>query len=171
MPLFQRPVSPFFLGAPTLPLAVSGTGPSFGGQVILNGIEVLSPVTVTNMRTGFSAVGGSPGTCQLGIYDSSAAGLLPGSLMANTATFTASATILTKPLLSNLPLSPGKYWLAFLDTSSSDTVYGFGGGPGFFFTTVLTNATGLTTLPSVAGAVTDNNVAIAFSALILGGWS
>lgn len=171
MPIYQRPVSPFFLSPSTLPLAVSSSGPSFGGQVILNGLELLTSVTVTFMRTGFMAVGATPGTCQMGIYDASAPGLLPGSLMANTATFTAAATISTVPLLSNLPLSAGKYWLAFLDTSSNDTNYGFGGGPGFFFTTVLSNATGLTTLPSVMGAVSDNNVAVAFCALILGGWS
>ena len=168
MPLYQRPVSPFFLRADSLALATSGTGPAFPGQVILNGIELIAPVTVTQMRTVFS--GAPTGTCQMGIYDSSAAGQLPGSLMGNTATFTAVNGVMTRNLLSNLPLGPGKYWLAFLDTVA-DTVFGVGGGPTGFYATVLTTTTGLTTLPGTAGAVTDNNVATAFCALVLGGWS
>lgn len=172
MPLYQRPVTPFFLEPTTLGLASAFTGPSVGGQVVLAGYELTASVTVTNMRTAFSAVGGSPGTCQMGIYDSSAAGRLPLNLMANTATFTATSPgTITKPLLSNLPLGPGLYWLAMLDTSSNDTVFGFG-GQAFFYTSVLSNATGLTTLPAnLSGGVTDFNVAIAFCGLILGGWS
>lgn len=171
MPIYQRPVTPFFLEPTTLALASAFTGPAVGGQVVLTGIKIDAPVTVTNMRTGFSAVGGSPGTCQMGIYDASGVGQTPVNLMGNTATFTATATAtITKPLLANLPLGPGKYWLAFLDTSSSDTVFGFG-GTSLFYTSVVTSATGLTTLPASLGAVSDFNVAIAFCGLILGGWS
>lgn len=171
MPIYQRPVQPFFLEPTTLGLASAFTGPSVGGQVVLTGYELTASVTVTSMRTAFSAVGGTPGTCQMGIYDASAAGRLPGSLLANTATFTASSgSTLTKNLLSNLPLSPGLYWLALLDTSSGDTVFGFG-GQAFFYTSVTSNTTGLTTLPGTIGAVSDFNVAIAFCGLILGGWS
>ena len=161
--------APFFLGPDTLVLATNGTGPAIAGQIIANGYVLNTNVSISSMRIGFS---GSPtGTVQLGIYSANTTNNFPAQLLGSTPTFTATAGIITKNFNSILNLTPGLYWLAFLDTVA-DTVFGTGGTAGAgFYATVLTTATGLSSLPSTFGAASTNNVAMAFSALITNGWS
>ena len=161
--------TPFFLGPDTLVLATNSTGPAIAGQVIANGYVLNTNASIGSMRIGFS---GTPtGTVQLGIYSSNTTNNFPAQLLASTPTFAATTGVITKNFNTPLNLIPGLYWLAFLDTVA-DTIFGVGGtAPAGFYATVLTTATGLTSLPSTFGAASDNNVAMAFSALINNGWS
>jgi hypothetical protein len=76
----------------------------------------------------------------------------------------------TQNLTANLPLGPGRYWLAFLDTASDQpamrqsVVAGIG-------TAVRTTVTNLSVLPPVLGSVANNTNKVGLVALLSGSWS
>ncbi len=170
MPLFFPQVAPFILQNEGFSFAANsaGTGPAVAGSVVFASFQVSVPVTVSQMRTAFS---GTPtGNCDMGIYDASGAGFIPGNLLGHTGAIAATTGMFTKSLTANLLLSPGKYWLAFLDTVA-DTVFGTQVAASGMGSIMKTSATGLTVLPATAGTVADYNVVQAFCALQLNGWS
>jgi hypothetical protein len=57
------------------------------------------------------------GKLTLGVYGQNATGTGPGTLVAETASFTPAAGWNTQPVTSQVVLSPGTYWLAYLPSS------------------------------------------------------
>jgi hypothetical protein len=167
MPLFTYPPVPVMLVDPTA-LAAGGNVIPNAGAAFFEGYTLYAPVTVTQMRAAFS---GSPtGNCDMGIYDSTGTNGAPNNLLGHTGAIAAVTGLFTQNLTANLLLSPGKYWIAFLDTIAdtvqSRTTLVSGIGPYY-----RTTATNLTVLPATAGAVAVNGTSIAVAALLSGGFS
>jgi hypothetical protein len=106
-------IPPFALYADDL---AYGTGTSASGAIFIVGKEIQAPVKITGMKCRMGAT--AAGNIDMGIYDvnfnllasKGATAAVPNSV--NTLTF-------ASPLL----LSPGRYWLAWIDTAgATDTV-------------------------------------------------
>src|SRR5215469_3576958 len=113
---------PLFLPLPAAPQAlyvpgvenVTATTAVTAGAAYAAPCQLLAQVTVTQMRCSLS---GSPtGNIDMGIFDSTGSNGGPGNLLGHTGANAASTGVFTKSLTANLALSPGLYWLAFLDT-------------------------------------------------------
>ncbi len=137
-----------YLDDPAAGAAAAGVA----GAAFFNGISLNACITLTQMRTFLS---GTPtGMIDMGIYDASGANSGPGNLLGHTGPISASTGVFTQNLTASLPLAPGQYWLALLDTVA-DSILVRSSNAGVF-TVMRTSATNLTVLPAVAGAVSDN---------------
>lgn len=167
---------PLFLPAPPAPQLLApdfadagnlGTGALTAGVAYFSSVTVYTWVTVAQMRCQFS---GSPtGNCDMGVFAADGTNGLPNTMLGHTGAIAAVATVFTQNLTANLPISPGKYWLAWLDTVA-DTIFrvsasNIGGIP-----SVRSTATNLTVLASGI-AVTDTGNRPAVVALLSGGYS
>jgi hypothetical protein len=114
---------------PPPPPPPAGTEVKFGEQRVLpefdsgNGNLLISQYAVLSTQATLQSisfyVATAAGQLRLGVYDSNGPSGGPGTLLANTADFTAIAGWNTKPTLQNPILPPGTYWLAYLPSSSS----------------------------------------------------
>jgi hypothetical protein len=161
-------IAPFTLEAPDVSV-LSASISIAAGAAYLNAVILYSPVTVTQMRCDIT--NGSPtGNIDMGIYDATGANGLPGNLLGHTGAVAATTGMFTQNLTANLPLGPGRYWLAFLDTASDQpamrqsVVAGIG-------TVVRTTVTNLSVLPPVLGSVANNTNKVGLVALLSGSWS
>ena len=169
MPIFLQPVAPFILNNEAFGFAGgAGTTAAVAGSAILCSAIVRAPITLTQMRMVFS--GAVTGNVDMGIYDSSGAGKNPGNLLGHTGALAATTGLFTKNLTANLPLSPGQYWLAFIDTAA-DQYWSASQSTAGIVTAMKTTSTALTVLPATIGAIADYNVSPALCGLILNGWS
>ncbi len=135
-----------------------GTGALTAGVAYFSAVSVFSPVTVIKMRCQLS--GAPTGNIDMGIFDSTGTNGGPGNMLAHTGAILSATGVFTQNLTANLALSPGLYWLAWLDTVA-DTVFrvaatNIGGNP-----SVRSSATNLTVLASSIAVVnTGNRVAV-----------
>lgn len=138
------------------------------GSAYFSIATLYAPITITQMRMGLT---GSPtGNIDMGIYDSTGTNGQPNNLLAHTGANAAAAGIFTKSLTANLLLSPGIYWIAFLDTVA-DTIPGrttSANGNGAMY---KTTSTSLTVLPATAGAIATINATVQVYGLVSGGFS
>lgn len=125
MPLFTFPPAPLMLRNDGMITTTNVT--LTGGAIYFCGIELFAPVTVAQMRTEF---GGSPtGNVDMGIYDATGTSNKPGTLLCSTGAVSATGTggtLFTQNLANpaaTYALSPGRYWLAIID-SVGDSVAG-----------------------------------------------
>jgi len=133
------------------------------GIIYLAPVTIYTPVTITGMRCAFS--GAPTGQVDMGIYDSAMANLL-----GHTGAIAAATGLFSQNLLANLPLNPGQYWLAWLDTVA-DTVYKAGGAAIGLGPFKRSNASTFTVLPaSLAGVVQDVANRVGIMALVSGGY-
>lgn len=138
------------------------------GRAFFAPVTVNAYVTITQMRTWFS---GSPtGNADMGIYDSTGANGAPNTLLGHTGANAAASGLFTKSLTANLLLSPGLYWLAFLDTVA-DSLHTRSLAIAGLSQLYQTSATNLTVLPSTAGTVADSILLLELYALVSGGFS
>lgn len=135
------------------------------GAAYLSACELYASITVTQMRCQLS--GTVSGNVDMGIYDANL------NLLGHTGAIAAVTGIFTQNLTSNLFLSPGQYWIAWVDTVA-DAVYraqATNGGTGMT-PSIRSTATNLTSLPSsLASATSDNSNRVAVMALRSGGYS
>lgn len=168
MPLFPPPLPiPQMLVTDATDANNNATGVLTAGVAYFSSISVLTTVTVTQMRCQFS--GAPTGNCDMGIFDATGTNGAPGNMLGHTGAIAATTGVFTKSLTANLTLSPGLYWLAWLDTVA-DTVFrsaptNIGGNP-----SVRSTSTTLTVLASSI-AVTDSGNRVAVVALLSGGYS
>ncbi|HEX3640096.1 MAG TPA: hypothetical protein VHV10_02275 [Ktedonobacteraceae bacterium] len=162
------PTPPYLATDGIVSANANGTGAVVAGAAYLSPITVFAPVTVTQIRASFS---GSPtGNVDMGIYDSSGSNGLPNNRLGSTGANVAATGLFTKNLTANLLLSPGNYWIAFLDTVAdalfSRTGYTTGLAPA-----LRTTATNLTVLPASIGTVANGAPIIDIIALLQNSWS
>lgn len=167
MPLFFYPPTPLILETPGIESA-SNFAAVTAGSAYFSLIQVLAPCTVTNMRCYFN---GTPtGNVDMGVYDAKGTNGAPQNLLGNTGAQASATGLFTKALSANLLLSPGNYWLAFVDTvadsvsSRQSAVSGM--GPMY-----KTTSTSLTNLPATAGPIAIINFLPAIYAIVSGGYS
>jgi hypothetical protein len=116
-------------------------------------------------------ISGSPtGNIDMGIYDATGTNNGPNNLLGHTGANAAATGLFTKSLTANLLLSPGQYWLAFLDTVG-DSIFARTATAAGLPVVVRTSATNLTVLPSTIGAVADNAIEVGVIGLILNSYS
>jgi hypothetical protein len=106
----------------------------------------------------------------MGIYDSTGTNGAPNNLLGHTGAIVAATGVFTQNLTANLLLSPGRYWLAFLDTVA-DSVGVRSGLAANIGVNLQTSATNLTVLPSTAGTVVNSIIRTGLIALLSGSWS
>jgi hypothetical protein len=171
MPLFTYPPAPFTLEAPDVAVMTSALTALTSGSAYFNAIILYTPVTVTQMRCDITAA--SPtGNVDMGIYDSTGTNGQPNNLLGHTGAIAAVTGVFTQNLTSNLLLSPGRYWLAYLGTQATDQpgvrqALGSGG----IGVVMKTSASGLSVLPSTAGTVANTFNRVGIIALLSGSWS
>jgi hypothetical protein len=167
MPLFTYPPVPnivYIQGTENASNNASVTA----GAAFFQLVVVYAPVTIAQIRCYFS---GSPtGNVDMGIYDSTGTNGKPNNLLAHTGAIASATGMFTQSLTASYTLTPGNYWLAFLDTVgdsvSSRQPAASGMGPLY-----RTTATNLTVLGSTAGTIQDINFQVAMFALVSGGYS
>jgi hypothetical protein len=166
MPLFTYPPAPFTLeNSDVTVLTATATT---AGRAFFTSIVLYAPVTVTQMRCWFS---GTPtGNVDMGIYDASGTNNAPNNLLGHTGAIAAVTGVFTQNLTANLLLSPGRYWLAFLDTVA-DSIGFRSGVSANIGVNVQTSVTNLTVLPSTAGTVANSILRAGIEALLSGSWS
>lgn len=162
-------IAPFTLETPDI--TVLSTAVSLqAGSAYFSPVLLYASVTVTQMRCNFSAA--SPtGNCDMGIYDATGTNGAPGNLLGHTGAIAAATGNFTKSLTANLTLSPGQYWLAFIDTVGTDNPClraSIVAGLGALYRTTATN---LTVLPATTGAVSDTATRVGVMALLLNSFS
>jgi hypothetical protein len=169
MPLFSYPTAPYVLGSDGAIISGTSTGIAVtAGSAYLAYVTLSAPITVTQMRCGFS---GSPtGNVDMGVYDASGANSAPNNLLGHTGANVAATGLFTKSLTANLTLAPGQYWIAFMDTVA-DSAYARGFGVTGLGPVVKTTATNLTVLPSTIGATADTATFVSCIGLLLNGWT
>lgn len=168
MPLFPAPLPAPFMLSSDCALSGGSGNPVTAGAAYFVGYTLLTQVTISQMRTWFS---GSPtGNIDMGIYDATGANNAPNNLLGHTGANAAAGGIFTKSLTANLALSPGQYWLAFLDTVA-DTVLSRSTNVGGLGACYRTTATNLTVLGSTAGTIATQAVIVAIDALLLNSFS
>lgn len=159
-------VTPFTLEEPDTTVLTSTA--TTAGRAFFTAVVLYAPVTVTQMRVIFS---GSPtGSVDMGIYDATGTNGVPNNLLGHTGANTAATGVFTKSLTANLSLSPGQYWLAFLDTVA-DSVGVRTGLAANIGVNMQTSATNLTVLGSTAGTSANSIIRVGVIALLSGGWS
>ncbi len=132
-------------------------------------VTLLASVTVTQMRCQFT--GAPTGNCDMGIYDATGTNGAPNNLLGHTGAIAATTGLFTKSLTANLPLSPGQYWLAWLDTVADTVGRSTGLGTAGQGPSLVSNST-FSVLPGpLTGGVADTSNKIAMMALLLGGFS
>src|SRR5260221_10213561 len=146
----------------------AATSATTAGAAFFVGVELYAPITIAQMRTVFS--GAPTGNVDMGIYDATGANGGPGNLLGHTGAIVATTGVFTKALTANLLLSPGQYWLAFLDTVADSVAVKTmqGANVGAVWRSV---STALAVLPASAGSVQTTTVAILLDGLISGGFS
>lgn len=138
------------------------------GQAQFSAYVLNATVTITQMRCNFS---GSPtGNVDMGIYDATGANGSPGNLLGHTGVNVAATGNFTKSLTANLTLSPGQYWLSFLDTVADSVSLRSSNATGIG-ALMKTSATNLTVLPSTAGTVVNSSQRFGVMALLLNGFA
>jgi hypothetical protein len=170
MPLFNAPLpTPTVFAPDTLGVTMSaGAVAITAGASFLQSAILYAPVTVTQMRTVLT---GTPtGNVDMGIYDASAANGLPGNLLGHTGAIAAVTGLFSQNLTANLALSPGRYWVALMDTVADSIIIkgnaGGGSGP-----CLRSNATNLTVLPASAGTMIDTNLFVLTFGILQNGWT
>ncbi len=171
MPLFSPQITPLVLydGEPGAAVAQTLTA----NNAYFVGVTLYAPATLTGVRVKFTT--GGAGNYDVGIYSDNSG--VPGTLLAHAAaTITSLATstaVLTPALIGgNLPLAPGRYWLAlWTSNSATDKVSGFNSA-----TTMVasqTGANGANVLPASASTITPANTQFKpfLEGILLGGWS
>lgn len=137
------------------------------GAIYFTPYNLTTFVTVTSMRTDFS---GSPtGNIDMGIYDSTGSNGNPGTLLGHTGAIAASTGVYTQNLTANLTLSPGKYWVAFVD-NVADSIFSRGTGTNAA-PDLRSSSTGFTTLQSTAPTLINTNLVFLCFGLLSGSWS
>lgn len=132
-------------------------------KTYLTGIVVTSSVVATGMRTRISTFGN--GNFDLGIYDSNF------NLLANIGKQTSTAGNTAINFTSgNLPLAPGRYYLAGWTDNATDQWYQapMGGGYQSWVNAYLSTGTSSTGLPTTFSG-SGNGVALCLQAVLLGG--
>src|SRR6266567_3666976 len=159
MPLFPPPLpAPQMLVSDATDANNSATGALTAGTAYFSSVSVYTPCTVTKMRCQLS--GAPTGNVDMGIFDATGTNGGPGNMLGHTGAILSATGVFTQNLTANLALSPGLYWLAWLDTVA-DTVFrvaatNIGGNP-----SVRSSATNLTVLASSIAVVnTGNRVAV-----------
>lgn len=166
MPLFIYNPAPFTLEEPDITVLTSTA--TTAGKAFFTGIVLYAPVTVTQMRCVFS---GSPtGNVDMGIYDATGTNGVPNNLLGHTGAIAAATGVYTQNLTANLLLSPGRYWLAFLDTVA-DSVGVRGSLAANIGVNMQTSVSNLTVLPSTVGTVANSITRTGIIALLSGSWS
>src|SRR5260221_8699477 len=169
MPLFHPPLPvPQMLVTDATDANNNGAGALTAGVAYFSSVSVLTTVTITKMRCQFS--GAPTGNVDMGIFDATGANGGPGNMLGHTGAILSATGVFTQNLTANLTLSPGLYWLAWLDTVA-DTVFrnatpaNTGCNP-----SVRSTSTTLTVLASSIAVVdTPNRPAVV--ALLSGGYS
>lgn len=140
------------------PYVASSSRAVTNGSVQLHMLSIKKPATITNILMSRSVAGTSMTAGQnfAGLYDIN--GTLLGQTADQSANWAVGTTPLTMPLVSQVPVQPGKYWIGLL-ANSTGTLPTFLGGPagaGAHYnlgTTATTRrlalfGSGLTSLPS-----------------------
>ena len=168
MPLFSYPPAPLMLSTPGVESATAVTA-VVAGAAYASLVQVLAPVTITQMRTSFS---GTPtGNVDLGIYDATGANGYPGNLLAHTGANAAATGTFTKNLTANITLTPGNYWLAFVDTVADSVAQSRSVNASGIAALTRTTSTSLTVLPASFGANSDSNIFLVVLGIVNGGYS
>lgn len=148
--------------------STAAAGAVTAGSAFAAAITIYAQVTIAQMRTFIS---GTPtGNIDMGIYDSSGTNGAPNNLMGHTGAIAATTGAFTQSLTANLPLSPGVYWLAFLDTVA-DSIYSRTEPLAGMAAVLKTTATNLTVLPASWPASANTTLILMLDALRSGGWS
>jgi hypothetical protein len=147
---------------------LTGTAPT-AQAAYFTAVVLYAPVVVTQMRCYVTAA--SPtGNIDLGIYDATGSNAAPNNLLGHTGAIAATTATFTQSLTSNLSLSPGRYWLAFVETVAN--AVGIRGSlAANVGVNLQTSATNLTVLPSTAGTVVNSISRVGVAALLSGSWS
>src|SRR5258708_1303363 len=115
MPLFPAPLpGPQMLVTDATDPKKKGAGALTAGVAYFSSVSVLTTVTVTKMRCQFS--GAPTGNVDMGIFDATGANGGPGNMLGHTGAILSATGVFTQNLTAKLTLSPGLYWLAWLDT-------------------------------------------------------
>jgi hypothetical protein len=166
MPLFTYNPAPFTLEEPDVTVLTATA--TTAGRAFFTGVTLYAPVTVSQMRCWLS---GSPtGNVDMGIYDATGTNGAPNNLLGHTGAVAAVTGVFTQNLTANLLLSPGRYWLAFLDTVA-DSVGMRSGVAANIGVNLQTSVSNLTVLPSTAGTVVNSILRTGLIALLSGSWS
>lgn len=138
------------------------------GRAFFTAVVLYAPVTISQMRVFLS--GAPTGNIDMGIYDATGAGGVPNNLLGHTGVNVATTGVFTKALTANLPLAPGQYWLAFLDTVADTVAFRIGVTVNIGVN-MQTSSSALTVLGSTAGTVANSINRVGIVALLSGGWS
>ncbi len=87
-------------------------------------LSLFTSFTITQMRCWLS--GAPTGNVDMGIYDTAGTNNTPLNLLGHTGAIAAVTGSFTQNLIANLTLSPGAYWICWLDTAA-DSVQKVGG--------------------------------------------
>jgi len=122
------------------------------GAIFIVGIVLLVPTTITAMEC---RMGTATGNIDMGIYDANF-----NLLVSKGATAAVATSVNTLTFASPITLPPGRYWLAWVDTVGTDTVYEANSGLGGFqvaqrsvsaaFTQIAANSSWQTTTARIA---------------------
>lgn len=170
MPLFFPQATPWSLEhSANGGIINGGNGVLVANTTYLVGVNVPVGVVVTNMRTRHSGV--SAGNLDMGIYDSAGNRIDHTGVTAVSAINTVQSIALSG---GNLPLSPGRYYLALWVDNSTDTYYRESTGTtnqawGNFLSGVSTNAGGLLATFAAMGGTTAAASFVGIMATIAGG--
>ena len=130
------------------------------GAIFINGIIVSAPLTILAMEC---RMGTATGNIDMGIYD------VNFNLLVHKGATAAASGLNTLTFASPLPLSPGQYWLAWMDTIGTDTVYEANSGLGGFQLTQRSVATTFTQIAANASWQTTS-ARIGLLAKVQGGY-
>lgn len=165
------------IGGPT-PLALpywgdlNAGGNSAGGSntVYLIGVTLPGPAVLTSVRVRFGT--GGSGHYDTGIYDATGTNGSAGNLLAHAAstnTSLATATgVQTPAFISNVTLSPGRYWLALWIDNATDTINRVNGTSSGIITQSFSSSG---PLPSSASSPANTGFTPVLIGIVQGGWS
>lgn len=176
------PSTPYVLCDGDLASSSAAGAPGANNTAYLVAVELRVPFTLSSIRVRFGT--GGNGFYDVGIYDATGANDGPNNLLAhaaaaNNSLATASNTTVSPALIAgsrslvggNLPLEPGKYWLAVWMSSTSDTIIRVNGASGMVIVQSGTNAG---PLPAAASSL-SGLANVVFKPIIMGlksgGWS
>ena len=134
-----------------------------GGAIYIVGVVLYAPVVVTGMKCRMGST--AAGNIDMGIYD------VNFNVLANkgaTGSLSASA-VNTLTFANALSLSPGRYWLAWVDSAGSDTVAQATAGSTGFTIARRSVGTGNTTIVANS-SWQDTTIRICLEAAISGGY-
>ncbi len=135
----------------TITIGQTAIGPTAdsGNANLLIASHYVLPQTATVLSMSFY-VTAADGQLQLGIYDATGAGGRPGNKVAETAAFTPVVGWNTKPVVAQVSLPAGDYWLAYFPSAGALSFVNDGSGNSVW------RGQAFGEMPSSFGVATDN---------------